>query len=63
MQRTSVDLPAPLSPTSPHDLARANLEIDILERVQAAEGLAERGDTEEGICPLAIRFTPRAGAG
>ena len=35
----------------PDDLAGPDLEIDILERMQAAEGLAERGDTEEGFCP------------
>ena len=47
----------------PDDLAGPDFEIDILKRVQAAEGLAEPGDTEEGSVPLDIRFTPRAGAG
>ena len=36
----------------PDNLAWPDVEVEVLKRMQAAEGLAERGDTQKGFCPL-----------
>jgi hypothetical protein len=46
---TSVDLPAPLSPTERGDLARVDGEVDVVQDVHGAEALVDAAHLEDGL--------------
>ena len=48
---TSVDLPAPLSPIRPSDLARLEREIDAVQRLDRAEMLRDPVSSSSAIKP------------
>ena len=43
----SVDLPAPLPPTRPDDLALVEIDVDVIDGVHAAEGDADVAHLDE----------------
>ena len=47
MQLTRVDLPEPFGPIRPEPLARLHLEVDAVQRDEAAEALAEPVDLQQ----------------
>ena len=64
---TSVDLPAPFGPSKPDQLSLLNLEVDALERVDAAVPLLQTVNREGGRCggrhAASVRSALRARSG